>query len=139
MISGAVMIYSMPDHSGLYTINTPLIRLRQVTQSHVTCVLGRKGLINNMWFRWIPAEAPVFHRKGRISVQSRLPQTGLLFHISGNIYSEFQQRTHVFERHEPSTVACSALPTHRSRLNVEQLNTRFTFSTGWVLQGFNAK
>lgn len=42
------------------------------------------------------SRGPRFSQKGRISVQSRLPQTGLLLHISGNTYCEFLQQTHLF-------------------------------------------
>lgn len=63
-------------------------------------VPGCQGLINNVWYRRVPAEAPVFHGNAAPvnapPVRSRPPQTGLLFHISGTVYGEFQMnRSHL--------------------------------------------
>lgn len=44
---------------------------------------GAKGLVNNMWYQPIPAEAPFFPKACRDNecmtlVRSRLPQTGFV-------------------------------------------------------------
>lgn len=45
-------------------------------------VRGSKGgLVNNMWYRLLPAEAPVFQRNAadeETAIHSRLPQTGFM-------------------------------------------------------------
>lgn len=70
-------------------------RLNRVTWS----VLGCSGVQRVDKQHVVPlnsSRGPRFSQKRRISVQSRLPQTGLLSHISGNIYCEFLQWTHLF-------------------------------------------